>query len=77
MHAFLSPGLIHPTTAEDIATVVGCTMDLMQDPQTGALQDDRYWNALKRDSLHVAVELSGARVGHSNCGNGKTGMKIS
>ncbi|KAJ8584642.1 hypothetical protein M405DRAFT_913783 [Rhizopogon salebrosus TDB-379] len=24
----------------------------MQDPQTGALQGDRYWNALKRDSLH-------------------------
>jgi hypothetical protein len=47
----------------------------MQDPQTGALQDDRYWNALKRDSLHVAVKLSGARVGLLDCGNGKTGMK--
>ncbi|KAG0698850.1 nucleoporin Nup120/160-domain-containing protein [Suillus ampliporus] len=39
----------HPTTAENIAAVVGCTVTLMQDPQTGALQHDRYWNALKRD----------------------------
>ncbi|KAG1847541.1 nucleoporin Nup120/160-domain-containing protein [Suillus subalutaceus] len=39
----------HPTTAENIAAVVGCTVALMQDPQTGALQHDRYWNALKRD----------------------------
>ncbi|KAG1836482.1 hypothetical protein C8R48DRAFT_680501 [Suillus tomentosus] len=39
----------YPTTAENIAAVVGCTVNLMQDPQTGALQHDRYWNALKRD----------------------------
>jgi hypothetical protein len=49
----------------------------MQNPQTGDLQVDRYWNALKRDSLHVAVKLSGARARPSDCGNGKTGMKIS
>ncbi|KAJ8587672.1 hypothetical protein M405DRAFT_882566 [Rhizopogon salebrosus TDB-379] len=40
------------------------------DPQTGDLQDDRHWNALKRDSLHVAVKLSGACVGLSDCRNG-------
>lgn len=39
----------YSTTAENIAAVVGCTVSLMQDPQTGALQHDRYWNALKRD----------------------------
>jgi hypothetical protein len=39
----------YPTSAENIAAVVGCTVTLMQDPQTGALQHDQYWNALKRD----------------------------
>ncbi|EGO01552.1 hypothetical protein SERLA73DRAFT_158827 [Serpula lacrymans var. lacrymans S7.3] len=37
------------TIAENIAAVVGCTVNLLQDPQTGALQHERYWNALKRD----------------------------
>ncbi|OSX60529.1 hypothetical protein POSPLADRAFT_1066767 [Postia placenta MAD-698-R-SB12] len=35
--------------AEQIAAVVGCTVKLMQDPQTGASQYSNYWNALKRD----------------------------
>ncbi|KAG1739842.1 nucleoporin Nup120/160-domain-containing protein [Suillus paluster] len=39
----------HSTIAENIAVVVGCTVTLMRDPQTGALQHDQYWNALKRD----------------------------
>jgi len=39
----------YSTTAENIAAVVGCTATLIQDPQTGALQHDRYWSALKRD----------------------------
>ncbi|KAE9395644.1 hypothetical protein BT96DRAFT_997448 [Gymnopus androsaceus JB14] len=45
----------HPLTVtyasleENIAAVVGCTVNLNRDPQTGALQHDKYWNALKRD----------------------------
>ena len=34
---------------ENIAAVVGCTVHLTRDPQTGAQQHDKYWNALKRD----------------------------
>ncbi|KAJ3863652.1 nucleoporin Nup120/160-domain-containing protein [Lentinula novae-zelandiae] len=34
---------------ENIAAVVGCTVNLNRDPSTGALQHDKYWNALKRD----------------------------
>ncbi|KAJ3743459.1 nucleoporin Nup120/160-domain-containing protein [Lentinula detonsa] len=50
------PGLPpHPLTVtyasleENIAAVVGCTVNLNRDPTTGALQHDKYWNALKRD----------------------------
>lgn len=39
----------YATTAENIAAVVGCTVKLLRDPQTGAPQYDNYWNALKRD----------------------------
>lgn len=34
---------------EHIAAVVGCTVSLNRDPQTGAFQHANYWNALKRD----------------------------
>ena len=39
----------YATLGENIAAVVGCTVRLTRDPQTGAQQHDRYWNALKRD----------------------------
>jgi len=39
----------YPSLAENIAAVVGCTVTLNRDPQTGALQYSNYWNALKRD----------------------------
>ena len=39
----------HVTLGENIAAVVGCTVCLTRDPQTGAQQYDKYWNALKRD----------------------------
>lgn len=39
----------YPSTAENIASVVGCTVKLSKDPLTGAPQYDNYWNALKRD----------------------------
>ncbi|THU83924.1 hypothetical protein K435DRAFT_870799 [Dendrothele bispora CBS 962.96] len=39
----------YPSVAENIAAVVGCTVTLNRDPQTGALQYKNYWNALKRD----------------------------
>ena len=39
----------YATVVENIAAVVGCTVSLMQDPHTGAMQHDRYWSALKRD----------------------------
>lgn len=39
----------YATTAEAIASVVGCTVQLSKDPQTGALLYDNYWKALKRD----------------------------
>ncbi|KAF8227965.1 hypothetical protein L208DRAFT_1490549 [Tricholoma matsutake] len=35
--------------SEHIAAVVGCTVGLNRDPQTGAFQHANYWNALKRD----------------------------
>ena len=37
------------TLGENIAAVVGCTVHLTRDPQTGAQQHEKYWNALKRD----------------------------
>ncbi|GBE79204.1 hypothetical protein SCP_0204010 [Sparassis crispa] len=37
------------SVGEQIAAVVGCTVELTRDPSTGAPQYDRYWNALKRD----------------------------
>jgi len=39
----------YATLGENIATVVGCTVRLTRDHQTGAQQHDKYWNALKRD----------------------------
>lgn len=39
----------YTSLAEGIAAVVGCTVQLGKDSQTGAQQYDRYWNALKRD----------------------------
>ncbi|KAG5654657.1 hypothetical protein H0H81_009905 [Sphagnurus paluster] len=35
--------------SEHIAAVVGCTVNLNRDPQTGAYQHATYWSALKRD----------------------------
>jgi nuclear pore complex protein Nup160 len=52
----LLPGVLPPqlttpytTLGENVAAVVGCTVHLTRDPQTGAQQHDKYWNALKRD----------------------------
>src|SRR5262249_15637362 len=39
----------YPTLGENIATLVGYTVDLHQDRDTGALEYENYWNALKRD----------------------------
>lgn len=39
----------YATLGENIAAVVGCTVQLIRDPSTGALQHAQYWNALKRD----------------------------
>lgn len=39
----------YPTISEHIAAVVGCTVTLNRDPQTGAYQYANYWSALKRD----------------------------
>ncbi|KAH7930039.1 hypothetical protein BV22DRAFT_1125203 [Leucogyrophana mollusca] len=39
----------YATVIENIASVVGCTVNLVQDPHTGALQHAQYWSALKRD----------------------------
>lgn len=39
----------YATLGENIAAVVGCTVRLTRDPQTGAQQHEKYWNALKRD----------------------------
>ncbi|KAJ7672857.1 nucleoporin Nup120/160-domain-containing protein [Mycena rosella] len=39
----------YATVGENIAAVVGCTVNLNRDPHTGALQHANYWSALKRD----------------------------
>jgi len=39
----------YATLGENIAAVVGCTVNLVRDSHTGALQHAKYWNALKRD----------------------------
>lgn len=39
----------YSTLAENIAGVVGCTVTLNRDPQTGGFQHANYWTALKRD----------------------------
>ncbi|KAF8845600.1 hypothetical protein BDN67DRAFT_993287 [Paxillus ammoniavirescens] len=39
----------YATVVENIAAVVGCTVTLVRDPHTGAVQYDQYWSALKRD----------------------------
>ncbi|KAG8911756.1 hypothetical protein FRC01_005538, partial [Tulasnella sp. 417] len=39
----------YPTLGEHIAGVVGCTVDLAIDPQSGEQLWDQYWSALKRD----------------------------
>ena len=39
----------YSTVGEQIASVVGCTVQRTKDPRTGAPLDENYWNALKRD----------------------------
>ncbi|KAF9481999.1 hypothetical protein BDN70DRAFT_875624 [Pholiota conissans] len=39
----------YSTLCENIAAVVGCTVALNRDPQTGGFQHANYWTALKRD----------------------------
>ncbi|TFK56037.1 hypothetical protein OE88DRAFT_1652614 [Heliocybe sulcata] len=39
----------YATLGENIAAVVGCTVNLTRDAQTGSLQYDKYWAALRRD----------------------------
>ena len=39
----------YATLCEKIAAVVGCTVTLNRDPQTGGFQHANYWTALKRD----------------------------
>ncbi|THH14049.1 hypothetical protein EW146_g6244 [Bondarzewia mesenterica] len=39
----------YATVGENIATVVGCTVNLTQDAHTGVAQYDKYWITLKRD----------------------------
>jgi nuclear pore complex protein Nup160 len=39
----------YATLGETVAAVVGCTVNLMRDPHSGALQHANYWSALKRD----------------------------
>jgi len=39
----------YSTLCENIAAVVGCTVTLNRDPQTGGFQHANYWTALKRD----------------------------
>ncbi|KDQ64994.1 hypothetical protein JAAARDRAFT_167821 [Jaapia argillacea MUCL 33604] len=39
----------YASLGENIAAVVGCTVNLTRDTQSGALQHTKYWNALKRD----------------------------
>lgn len=42
-------GTSYATLGENIVAVVGCTVTLTRDPQTGAKQYTNYWAALKRD----------------------------
>ncbi|KDR83495.1 hypothetical protein GALMADRAFT_55353 [Galerina marginata CBS 339.88] len=42
-------GRTYATLCENIAAVVGCTVTLNRDPQTGGFQHANYWVALKRD----------------------------
>lgn len=46
-----APQLTHTyaTLHENIASVVGCTVTINRDPQTGGYQHANYWTALKRD----------------------------
>ncbi|TFK29339.1 hypothetical protein FA15DRAFT_610509 [Coprinopsis marcescibilis] len=39
----------YTTLCENVASVVGCTVILNRDPQSGAFQYSNYWTALKRD----------------------------
>jgi nuclear pore complex protein Nup160 len=39
----------YATICEKIAAVIGCTVTLNRDPQTGGFQHANYWTALKRD----------------------------
>jgi nuclear pore complex protein Nup160 len=39
----------YATVAENIAAVVGCRVVLSRNPQTGAAEHDKYWQALRRD----------------------------
>ncbi|EIN10816.1 hypothetical protein PUNSTDRAFT_65808 [Punctularia strigosozonata HHB-11173 SS5] len=39
----------YTSLGDKIAAVVGCTVKLTRDPQTGLVQYDNYWSALKRD----------------------------
>lgn len=39
----------YSSLCENIASVVGCTVTLNRDPQTGGFQHANYWTALKRD----------------------------
>ena len=39
----------YATLCEKIATVIGCTVTLNRDPQTGGFQHANYWTAMKRD----------------------------
>ncbi|KAG2013470.1 hypothetical protein CC2G_010381 [Coprinopsis cinerea AmutBmut pab1-1] len=39
----------YSTLCENVASVVGCTVILNRDPQSGAFQYSNYWTALKRD----------------------------
>lgn len=40
---------VYTSVEEQIASIVGCTVNLNHDPQTGAAQHAAYWIALKRD----------------------------
>jgi nuclear pore complex protein Nup160 len=41
--------MVLSSLGENILAVVGFTVNFLRDPTTGALQYDKYWNALKRD----------------------------
>ncbi|KAI0030435.1 nucleoporin Nup120/160-domain-containing protein [Vararia minispora EC-137] len=40
---------VYSSTAETIASVVGCSVSLTRDPVSGNMQYDKYWTSLKRD----------------------------